>query len=136
MGALLEQVESGTRAFLCGSEPFMEAARRALLAAGIDNPSIQEEHFTPPTLATEGLSAATVTLSQSGVRFPWRPDQGSILAAAACAGVRLAAGCRAGECESCAVRLSNGVVRHTREVDGDMCLTCCAVPIGDVILEA
>src|SRR6185437_13380399 len=53
MGALLERVDPGTRAFLCGSKPFMQTTRRALVAAGIDNQSIQEEHFTPHAPVTE-----------------------------------------------------------------------------------
>jgi len=29
-----------------------------------------------------------------------------------------------------------GVVSHAREVDEDVCLTCCSVPIGDIMLDA
>lgn len=114
----------------------MAAAKAALLDLGIDAHSIQQEHFTPHTLTTTGLSAATVTLAASGASFVWQPDQSSILAAAEAAGFRLAAGCRAGECESCAVRLTEGTVSHSREIDEDVCLTCCAVPIGDITLDA
>ncbi|WCT79138.1 molybdopterin-dependent oxidoreductase [Novosphingobium humi] len=133
---LLEGAGPGARAFLCGSEPFMQAARDALLARGVDAASIQQEHFAAQTPVTTGLEAAKVTLASSGQSFEWRPGQISILAAAEEAGFRLAAGCRAGECESCALRLLAGTVCHTREVDEDACLTCCAVPIGDITLDA
>lgn len=134
--ALLQQIDPDTRAFLCGSEPFMKAARLALVEARIDNQSIQEEHFAAQVPATEGLSAATVTLGNSGGSFIWRPDHPSILVAAEEAGVGLPAGCRAGECESCAVRLTFGLVSHARDVDDGLCLTCCAIPLGDIILAA
>lgn len=136
LGALLADVSPDARAFLCGSELFMDAAREALLRRGLAAQSIQQEHFTAPTPITTGLATATVTLGASGESFVWRPDQPSILAAAEAAGIRLPAGCRAGECESCALRLVAGSVNHTREVDEDTCLTCCAIPIGDITLEA
>ena len=124
------------RAFLCGSELFMDAAREALLRRGLAAQSIQQEHFTSPMPITTGLASATVTLAASGGSFVWRPDQPSILAAAEAAGIQLPAGCRAGECESCALRLTAGSINHSREVDEDICLTCCAIPIGDITLEA
>lgn len=136
LGTSLGQVDRNSRAFLCGSEPFMAAAKAALLDLGIDAHSIQQEHFTAHTPPTSDLNAATVTLAASGGSFVWWPDQPSILAAAEAAGFRLAAGCRAGECESCAVRLTQGMVSHMREIDEDVCLTCCAVPIGDITLDA
>ena len=114
----------------------MTTAKDALIARGLDPQSIQQEHFTPHTPITTGLSHATVTLANSGGSFVWKPEQPSILAAAEAAGFRLAAGCRAGECESCALRLVAGVVSHAREVDEDVCLTCCSVPVGDVTLDA
>ena len=136
MPDLLAEILPGSRAFLCGSEGFMTAAKDALIARGIDPQSIQQEHFTPHTPITTGLAHAKVTLANSGGSFVWTPEQPSILAAAEAAGFRLAAGCRAGECESCALRLVAGVVSHAREVDEDVCLTCCSVPIGDIMLDA
>ena len=136
LAALLDGVAPGTRAFLCGSEPFMDAARAALLERGVNAQSIQQEHFTAHTPVTTGLAPATVTLATSGESFVWQPDQPSILAAAESAGFRLAAGCRAGECESCALRLIAGTVSHAREVEEGSCLTCCAIPIGDITLDA
>ena len=78
----------------------MATAKEALIARGVDPQSIQQEHFTPHTPITTGLSHATVTLANSGRSFVWTPEQPSILAAAEAAGVRLAAGCRAGPGDS------------------------------------
>lgn len=136
LGPLLAQIDRNSRVFMCGSEPFMAAAKTALFHLGIDAHSILQEHFTPHAPPTTGMAAATVTLAASGGSFVWRPEQSSILAAAEAAGFRLAAGCRAGECESCAVRITHGTVSHSREIDDDVCLTCCAVPIGDITLDA
>jgi len=54
-------------------------------------------------------------------------------------GLRMASGCRVGQCESCAVRLLAGKVRdlHGSEPeDPSTCLTCQAVPLEDVVLDA
>ena len=136
LAPVLAEAGPGTRAFLCGSDPFMQAARAILLDRGVDAQSILQEHFSAPSVDTSGLREATITLSASGETFVWKPEQASLLAAAEAAGLRLPAGCRAGECESCALRLVAGVVSHSREVDDERCLTCCAVPVGDVVLDA
>ncbi|MGJ7604166.1 2Fe-2S iron-sulfur cluster-binding protein [Variovorax sp. LT1R20] len=48
-------------------------------------------------------------------------------------------GCRVGQCESCAVRLIAGKVSHLhgREPeDPTVCLTCQAVPLEHLVLDA
>ena len=130
-------IDLDSRVFLCGPGPFMQAARVALRDTGIADQAILEERFSANPPPTEGLTAATVTLGLSDRRFVWHPHQPSILAAAEAAGIRLASGCRAGECESCALPVTAGHVSHGRDAPEDgVCLTCCAVPIGDVTLAA
>ena len=133
---LLDGVGADVRAFLCGSEPFMMAVRNALLAKGVSRQMIQREYFTAPTPPAGDLLPAKITLARSGQSFRWHPEMPSILAAADAAGLNLPAGCRAGECESCALRLMAGRVRHAGDVEEGVCLTCCAVPDGDVVLDA
>jgi ferredoxin-NADP reductase len=133
----IEDVAPDTRAFLCGPDAFMRSARSALYLAGLTDSSIVEERFVAAAPSTKGLSAARVTLGISGQEFVWQPSQASILVAAEAAGIRLVNGCRAGECESCALRLLAGHVSHTRDAPEDgTCLTCCSVPVGDVTLAA
>ena len=68
----------------------------------------------------------------------------SILASAEAAGIDLPSSCRNGTCRTCLCRLRSGRVRYLVEwpglsldekKDGDT-LTCVAVPLSDVVLEA
>ncbi len=54
------------------------------------------------------------------------------------AGLSLPSGCRSGQCESCCLRLVSGSASHLAPYDGDpdTCLTCCAVPLSDLVLDA
>jgi ferredoxin len=69
----------------------------------------------------------------------WTPDTGSILDLAERHGIRIPTGCRVGQCESCSVPLVQGQVAYGRpldDVDDGACLTCQAIPISDVVIDA
>lgn len=51
----------------------------------------------------------------------------------------MSSGCRTGQCENCLVKVLSGEVEHIVEVELEepgTCLTCCAVPLSDLVLDA
>ena len=69
----------------------------------------------------------------------WSAADGPLLQFAERLGIDLPSGCRVGQCESCAVRVVSGKVVHlhgTEPDDPDTCLTCQAVPLSDLVLDA
>ncbi len=125
-------------AYICGSETLVADATRVLRAAGLPRFDIFSELFAASTAVPDTLTACAVTLSRSGRTFRWEPSAGTLLDAAEAAGCTLPSGCRTGQCESCSLRLAAGTVAHLSSYDGpaDHCLTCRAVPLGDLVLEA
>ena len=77
-------------------------------------------------------------LQRGGTSFDWSVQSGSLLDAAEAAGLSLPSGCRSGQCESCRLRVVSGTASHLSPYDGepDDCLTCCAVPLSDLVLDA
>ena len=75
-------------------------------------------------------------LAQSGKRLRWHRADGTILALAEAAGIALTNGCRAGQCESCALRILKGAVLNAEgERRTESCLTCTSYPLGDLTLD-
>jgi CDP-4-dehydro-6-deoxyglucose reductase, E3 len=85
-----------------------------------------------------------ITVQPSGHQFECEADE-TVLAAAIRAGVGLPYGCKNGACGSCKGKILDGSVTHKahqqralspeEEVNG-MSLFCCAVPGGDLVIEA
>ena len=85
-----------------------------------------------------------VTVQPSGHQFSCEPDE-TVLAAAIRAGIGLPYGCKNGACGSCKGKVLEGAVEHkphqqralsdTEKTQG-MSLFCCAVPAGDLVIEA
>jgi ferredoxin len=129
------------RFYLCGPDGMMASMSAALKAAGVPSFEIFQERFAsprPPT-APAGATSHTITLRESGISLIWTPESGSILDLAERHGVRIPTGCRVGQCESCAVTLVEGRVSHglpIEDIDDDTCLTCQAMPLSDIVIEA
>ena len=55
-------------------------------------------------------------------------------------GVVIDSGCRVGNCNTCLTAIKAGAVRYVREPDTmpeeGSCLTCIAIPNGDLVLDA
>ena len=96
------------------------------------------ESFASAVAVPSDLAPRTVRLARSGTGFTWTPSAGTLLDAADAAGFGLPSGCRAGQCESCSVPVTSGSVAHLGPYDGepDHCLTCRAVPVSDLVLDA
>jgi CDP-4-dehydro-6-deoxyglucose reductase len=85
-----------------------------------------------------------ITVQPSGTQFACEADE-TVLSAAIRAGVGLPYGCKNGACGSCKGKVVGGTVTHKphqaralseQEKLGGMSLFCCALPEGDVVIEA
>jgi ferredoxin-NADP reductase len=128
---------------ICGPTKFVAA-----LTADLDPTRVKSESFgtsggsDPLTsVGSDPLtaSAATVGFSRSGVEARWEPGQ-SLLELAEAHGVPAASGCRVGACHGCRAPVLEGSVRHDPEpvaaAPPGSALLCCAVPDGDVLIDA
>ena len=70
----------------------------------------------------------------------WAGGFRSLLEVAEASAVPVASGCRVGSCHSCRANVVAGSVRHDPEPveppPSGSALLCCAVPQGDVVLDA
>ncbi|MFA9216263.1 MAG: CDP-6-deoxy-delta-3,4-glucoseen reductase [Sphingomonadaceae bacterium] len=85
-----------------------------------------------------------ITVQPSGHHFSCDPDE-TVLSAAIRAGVGLPYGCKNGACSSCKGKVVTGSVTHkahqeralsAEEEAAGAALFCCAVPQGDLVIEA
>ena len=129
---------------VCGPEEFTRVVFEASELAGIPASQIHRETFASPTIDLDRLFAdypsAEVTCRDSRMSFPWSAKDGALLEALEEQGVEPSSLCRAGSCGECAVKLLKGTVSYPLEpsarIEQDQILTCMAVPIGDIELEA
>ena len=125
-------------AYICGPEALVADAAALLVASGVPRFDIFSELFTAAVEIPESLQDRRVTLSRSGRSFAWSRASGTLLDAADVACVALPSGCRTGQCESCSLAVIAGSVAHVGAYDGPAthCLTCRAVPLSDLVLDA
>jgi anaerobic selenocysteine-containing dehydrogenase/ferredoxin-NADP reductase len=130
------------RIYMCASDAMMEEVGAGLQARGVPAFEIFREHFrSPAPPAPDGLVSRQIHFARSGRTLIWSPQAplASILATAESAGIAIPSGCRVGQCESCAVPIKTGEVRHLvdcSELDQGHCLTCQAVPLSDLVIDA
>ncbi|SAL53778.1 molybdopterin oxidoreductase [Caballeronia udeis] len=133
--------EEAPAIYFCGPAPMTKALRQALKDAGHPPSLVFEETFAPAQVDQNSLPTGeyAVVFSKSGKTLTWSREKGSILELAESAGIKITNGCRAGQCESCEVKILHGECLHRVHVShpgGDTCLACQAVPTGDVTIEA
>lgn len=129
------------RIYMCGPPGMMKSFADGLVARGVPRFDIFSEVFrSPPGPLIDDGRTYDVTFSQSGkTARTWSASEGPLLDFADRLGLHLPSGCRVGQCESCAVRIVSGTVRHlhgTEPDDPETCLTCQAVPTSDLVLES
>ena len=125
-------------AYLCGPDAFLAEMTAGLTALGIPRFDVFRESFGSAVAVPPDLVPRRVRLARRDRTFTWTPSAGSLLDAADAAGLSLPSGCRAGQCESCSLPVASGTVAHLGPYDGepDHCLTCRAVPVSDLVLDA
>ncbi|WP_419203874.1 molybdopterin-dependent oxidoreductase [Bordetella trematum] len=129
------------RFYMCGPPAMMDAVSAGLRARGVPRFDIFSEVFrSPPPPVAGGDQRFSVRFARSRKEAAiWTPGEGTLLTFAESLGVLMAAGCRVGQCESCAVQLLAGKVRHLHggePEDPADCLACQAVPTEDIVIDA
>jgi ferredoxin-NADP reductase len=137
-------VPDGAEHYLCGPAAFLDELTAGLSAAGVAAALIRSERFGAaapgkPAAAAPAAPSA-VAFSRSGVNATWDPSCATLLDLAEANGVEAAAACRIGSCHSCRTEVLDGSVRHDPEPleppPAGSALLCCALPEGDVVLDA
>lgn len=129
------------RIYMCGPPGMMEDFARGLAERGVPDFDIFREVFkSPPGPVADDGRTFRVSFSRSREAPDlWSAACGPLLNFGESLGVTMSSGCRVGQCESCAVRIVSGSVRHlhgTEPDDASTCLACQAVPVSDVVLDA
>ncbi|MEP6721522.1 MAG: iron-sulfur cluster-binding domain-containing protein [Variovorax sp.] len=129
------------RFYLCGPKPMMDAVTAGLIARDVPHFDVFSEVFRSPTVPSADTGQRfQVTFARSGdAPLTWTRAQGTLLSFGEVNGRSMPSGCRVGQCESCAVRVLSGKVRHlhgTEPDDPSTCLACQAVPLEDIVLDA
>ncbi len=136
-----ELIAARARFYMCGPPPMMQILNQGLQARGVPAFDIFSEVFRSPCVVDlDPASSFQVRFARSeNTTAHWSAARGTLLSFAESLGLSLPSGCRVGQCESCAVPIVSGQVRHLHGVDPDdpaMCLTCQAVPLTDLVLNA
>ena len=135
--------------YLCGPAGMMERLTRGLRAWGVPDRDIRTEAFGATTVKArptahdmgENPSGAAfpISFTRSRLSLSWTPDCRVLLELAERNGINLHTGCRAGQCGTCMVAVSEGRVRHIVEpgmpLAGGFCLPCVAVPESKLALD-
>lgn len=135
--------------YMCGPPPMMQCIFEDLREWGVAEEDIKFEAFGPATVKKVGakpsgevstVAACTVTFSRSGKSCQWADEGTALLEVAEANGVVMDSGCRVGNCNTCITAIKEGRVTYLREPDTmpeeGSCLTCIAVPDGDLVLDA
>lgn len=123
--------------YLCGPAALMDGVRQALVARGMPTADIIAEAFKSELALPKDIAPARITLARSGASFEWTKASGSLLSGALAAGISLPSGCQVGQCESCAVKVTEGqfLCPVETELAPDSCLTCQSIPLSDMTLD-
>ncbi len=138
-------------AFVCGPWGLNDEAEAALLEAGVPAAHVHVERFgVPGDAAAATVDArpgdaadAHIAIIRDGLRseIEFRAEQGSVLDAAAAAGLDVPFSCKSGVCCTCRARLLEGEVRMARnfalekhEVEAGFILTCQARPLTERVV--
>ena len=130
--------------YLCGPTDMVRSLRSDLANWGVGVHRVHVETFSAlPTDEEPDLQSPQqmlVHFARSGTTLTWDGKDASLLDLAARHGIEIESGCRAGNCGTCAVAVRSGTVRYTSERDATTeegaCLTCIAVPDGNLELDA
>lgn len=138
--------------FLCGPGAFMESITDDLRNWGVPDSWVHYEAFGPASVKKTATPAVkksltmtpfagiSVNFGKTGKKARWDQAYGSILEIAEANGIRIDAGCRAGNCGSCLVAVKSGNVEYVNGAGGDVekgsCLACVCKPVGSIEIDA
>jgi ferredoxin-NADP reductase len=138
--------------FLCGPGAFMESITDDLRTWGVPDSWVHFEAFGPASvkraakpeikaaLTRAPMGGVDVTFAKSGKKASWNGDHGSLLELAEEQGIRIDAGCRAGNCGSCLIAIKAGEVEylgnHGADAEAGSCLACICKPKGRLVVDA
>jgi ferredoxin-NADP reductase len=138
--------------YVCGPAAMMNDITEGLREWGVPETDIHFEAFGASTAkansarrskdptAETGAPSLGITFARSHKSANWTNDYDVLLDLAEASGVKLASGCRAGQCGSCAVPIVEGSVRYVVEpglaVTDGHCLACIAVPETELVIDA
>lgn len=133
--------------YICAPPPMIKDLRRDLAEWGVPKKDILFEAFGQATVKTckpgevkDKAPQITIQFSKSGKTLPWNPDLNSLLEFGEAHGIPLESGCRAGNCGTCLIAVKSGEVDYIGELgfnpEEGSCLSCIAVPKGNLTLDA
>lgn len=133
-------LERRARVYMCGPDEMLTSFRDSFRDAGVPAFEVFHERFTrPPRVSTADLQPRTVHFARQDLCLTWAPADGSLLELAEKHSLVLPAGCRTGQCESCALQVLDGEVGHFTDIEADdpgQCLSCQAYPLTNVTIDA
>lgn len=133
--------------YMCAPPPMLDDLRRDLAEWGVPKKHIQFEAFGQATVKTckpeekkDKAPQYNIEFSKSGKTLPWDPELSSLLDFGEAHGIPIESGCRAGNCGTCLIAIKSGEVDYVSEPgstpeDGS-CLSCIAIPKGNLVLDA
>jgi len=133
--------------YICGPPPMMASLTVALQEWGVPDNRVFMEAFgkasapkkKPALQETQSGAAPRIRFGRTGKELEWSERFDNILEFAEDMGITMESGCRAGNCGECEVALISGKVScvsaGARIADGS-CLTCIAVPDGNIAIDA
>ncbi|MBF0280885.1 MAG: 2Fe-2S iron-sulfur cluster binding domain-containing protein [SAR324 cluster bacterium] len=135
--------------YLCGPGPMMESLINGLGEWGVPDENIHCESFGPAGFKKGKKSSHLestpdleyqVKFSKSEQLLKWNSEAESLLVLGENNDISMDSGCRSGNCGTCLVAIKSGEFDYTTKPDyeceaGTM-LTCCAIPISDIDIDA
>lgn len=138
--------------YLCGPPPMMRSLIHDLGEWGVSDEQVHYEAFGPASIVPDSQAQRdksessqqsqdyTIEFNQSEKSFTWDGSDKNLWDFAQKNGLVLPKGCGAGNCGQCQTMIHKGEVEYphkpSKRVEKNACLTCCAIPSGDLVLEA
>jgi len=136
--------------YFCGPPPMMTSVYEGLESWGVPDEHIHFEAFGPATVkrvseahepaAAVPVGEISITFARTEKSLIWDPAAGSLLEFAEANDIDMESGCRAGSCGTCETAVRSGEIDYLKQPNAHVgkgsCLTCIAVPKGDLTIDA
>lgn len=133
-------IKQQARFYLCGPTSMMENITQQLITRAVPHFNIFSEIFKPQTMVKiKDNQEFNVEFIRSKEHLIWTSTSGTLLEFAEKNNIKMPSGCRVGQCESCAINIISGNVIHLNgkePEENNICLTCQAIPISNLVLDA